>query len=138
MTADNVNVMTVFRGAKESFTLERQGSGWRVMLGGKEIGRGTEEAQKYVNRLSTLKAIKADEDALSPANCDRAQSRMSIEIIGVGDRKEALFFQYKPDSKSDKKPRNVTVCNTARDALFTVHRDLIPYLETPVEKLRAD
>lgn len=138
MTADNINVATVYRGSKESFALERRGDGWRVMAAGKEIGPGSEEAQKFVNRLSTLKALKVDSEALNPANCDRAQSQISVELTGVGDRKEALFFQYQPEPKGKGKARGVTVCNTARDALFTVHRDLIPYIEVPAEKLKAN
>lgn len=138
MTADNVNVATVYHGSKESFSLERQGDGWRVMAGGKDIGQGNEEAQKFVNRLSTLKALKVDSEALSPANCERAQSKISVELAGVGGRKEALFFQYKPEAKGKEKQSGVTVCNTARDALFTVHRDLIPYIELPAEKLKAN
>lgn len=138
MTADNVNVATVYRGGKESFTLERKGEGWRILAGGKEIGAGSEEAQKFVNRLSTLKALKVDAEALNPANCERAQSNVSVELTGVGNRKEALFFQYKPELKGKEKAGGVTVCNTARDALFTVHRDLIPYIELPAEKLKAN
>jgi hypothetical protein len=138
MTADNINVATVYRGDKESFSLERQGDGWKILIDGKEVGPGSEEAQKFVNRLSTLKAIKVDAEALSPTNCERAQSRMSVELEGVGGREEAIFFQYKPEGKGKGKPGDITVCNTARDALFTVHRDLIPYLEVPVEKLKAN
>jgi hypothetical protein len=130
MNADNVNVVSVYQGNREKFTLERTGDGWRVMVGGNEVGPGSEEARKFVNRLTTLKALKADEESLSPAQCERAQSRMSAEVQGVGDRKEAVFFQY-------KKTGPITVCDTARDALFTVHRDFIPYLETPLEKIKA-
>jgi hypothetical protein len=137
MAADNVNVATVYHGAKESFTLERKGDGWIVLAGGKELGAGSEEAQKFVNRLSTLKALKVDAEALSPANCERAQSKVSVELTGVGNRKEAFFFQYKPEAKGKEKAGGLTVCNTARDALFTVHRDLIPYIEVSAEKLLA-
>lgn len=138
MSADNINVATVYYGAKEGFKLERQGEGWKVLVGGKEVGAGSEEAQKFVNRLTTLKALKVDAEALSPANCERAQSKISVELAGVGNRKEALFFQYRPEPKGKEKASGVTVCNTARDALFTVHRDLIPYIEMPVEKLKAN
>lgn len=132
MSADNVNSVSVFEGEREKFKLERQGDGWRVLSAGKDMGAGSEEARKFVNRLSTLKAVKADEKALSPTHCERGTSRMSVELVGVGDRKEALYFQY---SKNKKGP--VSACNTARDALFTVHQDFIPYLETPLERMRA-
>jgi hypothetical protein len=138
MTADNVNVATVYQGNKELYRLERQGEGWRVMADGKDLGPGSEEAQKFVNRLSTLKALKVDSEALSPTNCERAQSKISVEFAGVGNRKEALFFQYKPEPKGKEKPSGVTVCNTARDALFTVHRDLIPFIELPAVKMKAN
>jgi hypothetical protein len=138
MAADNINLATVYHGTKEIFTLERQGDGWRLMASGKEIGPGSEEAQKFVNRLSTLKALKVDSEALSPTNCERAQSKISVEFSGVGGRKEALFFQYKPEAKNKKNPAIVTVCNTARDALFTVHRDLIPYIELSAGQLKAN
>ena len=90
-----------------------------------------------MNRLSTLRATKADEESLSPTHCERGSSRMSVDFSGVGDRQEALYFQYTKDAKAKGGVKGaVTACNTARSALFTVHPDLVPFLETPVEKIR--
>jgi hypothetical protein len=128
ITADNVNVAIVFAGGKEKFTLEREGAGWRVLIAGKVQGGGSEEATKYVNRLTTLRALKADEDSLSPSACEDSASKMSVRVEGVGDRQETVYFQY-------GKTGPLTACNTARDALFTIHRDMVRYLETPVVEL---
>lgn len=128
--ADNVTVVKVFSKDKERFTLEREGSGWKVIAGGKELGRGNEEASKFVNRLTTLRAIGVNPEGLSPAACDKAMSQVSVELTGIADKKEMVFFQF-------EKKGPLSVCNTSREALFTVHRDFIPYVETPAEKLLA-
>lgn len=128
MSADNVMVASVFDGQKEKFTLERQDDGWRVLNAGKLLGKGSVEAAKYINRLTTLRAIKVNEEALSPTACDPTASRMRVQLSGVEDRKETLYFQY-------GKTGNLSVCNSARDALFTVHRDLVPYIEAPTKEL---
>jgi hypothetical protein len=128
MSADNVMVATIFENQKEKFTLERQDDGWRVLRGGKLLGPGNEEAGKYINRLTTLKALRVNEEGLSPTACEAGSARMHVQLAGVGDRAETLYFQY-------QKKGDVAACNSAREALFVVHRDIIPYLETPSEKL---
>jgi hypothetical protein len=130
MSSDNINRVSVSQKGKELFSLERAGSGWTVNSGGKLLGPGSEEADKYVNRLATLRAIKVESEDLSPANCDPASSRITAKVSGVGDKSETIFFQY-------GKVGAVTACNTAREALFTLHRDFVKYLETPAEKLLA-
>ncbi len=128
MTADNVQSAKIFTKAKESFSLERSGNGWRVLAGGKFLGNGSVEAEKFLNRLSTLRAIGVSQGAANPASCEENQSQKSVHIVGVAGKKEEIFFQY-----GKKGP--LTACSTARDALFTVHRDFLPYLEVPVKKL---
>lgn len=128
ISADNVIRAAVFSGTKERFILEREGDGWNVIAGGQAPILGSDEAAKYVNRLTTLRALRVDNEALSPRACEASSSQMRVELAGVGDRNETLFFQY-----GKKGP--ISVCNTARKALFTVHRDLLQYIEQPISAL---
>jgi len=128
MSADNVIRAAVFFKAKEQFVLEREGDGWNVIAEGRPPVAGSGEAAKYVNRLTTLRALKVDKEALSPSACEANSSQVRVELFGVGDRRETLFFQY-------GKRGPVSACNSARETLFTVHRDLIQYIEQPISAL---
>lgn len=130
MQTDNISRLDVLTKGKEIFSLERESEGWKVLAKGKNLGAGSPEADKYVNRVATLRAIKVESEALNPANCEPGTNKFTLKFSGVAGKAETIYFQY-------GKVGPVTACSTAREALFTIHRDMIPYLETPLEKITA-
>lgn len=120
MNGDLVQALYLREGKRERFSLEREGPGWMVRNNGKEIGKGSERAQQYVNRLGTLRAL--DVKPRGDTACDKLPAKLVIELQGVANRAETLYLDY-------GKAGPVRVCNTARDTIFEVHRDLIQYVD---------
>ena len=127
MTADNIQAATVFAAGKEKFKLERAGADWQIEVKGNKKAAG-EEGNRYLNRIATLKALGAEEQAGAGENCAKEAHKISVEMTGVGGRKEVLGFDYGPNG-------DVQACSTIRGARFRVHRDMIKYLEASPEKL---
>lgn len=130
IAADNVQVAKLKVDGKERFTLERAGAGWRVLLGEKELGQGSEEAARYINRLATLKALEVLEPEHSSQQCAAGKARAVLEVKGVANREESLRFDY-------GRGGDVSVCSTARTMKLRVHRDLLKYLDVPAKRLLA-
>ena len=120
MNGDLVQALFLREGKRERFSLEREGPGWMVRNNGKEIGQGSERAQQYVNRLGTLRAL--DVKPRGDTACESLPARLVVELQGVGGRAETLYLDY-------GKSGPVRVCNSDRNALFEVHRDLIRYVD---------
>lgn len=128
MNPDDVQYAKVSIDGKERFTLERAGSDWNVLLAQKNLGKGTPEAGRYVNRIATLRALDSQFDASAGAGCAKETHTVTVEIRGVGDDSERVGFDY-------QKKGDVSACNSTRSAKFKIHRDMVNYLETPVSKL---
>ncbi len=130
MDSDNIQRASVRSQEKELFALEREGAGWKVSAGGKELGAGSEEAQKYINRLSTLRALEVENSKNAVDNCQKSLDGLQVDLTGVREHKETVFFRF-------GKKRKITACSSARGAVFSLHQDLLKYLDPPAKKLVA-
>ncbi len=128
MPADAINRMSVGLAKGKSFRLERNGEGWDLYEGEKQLGSGSDEAIRFVNRFTTLKAIDVNYGELNPNVCDPDKGTATVQIEGLNNRVELLSFQY-------GKAGPIKACNSQREAIFSIHRDFLPFLETPVKKM---
>lgn len=128
MSADNIQTATVFKDGKESFTVQRAGADWKVLQAGKEIGEGSAEAGKYVNRLSTLRGIDILDAEFAPEKCEKEKTNYRVEFVGVANRKETLFLNA-------AKGKPISSCSSERTAKFKIHEDILKYISQPKEKL---
>jgi hypothetical protein len=128
MTLDNIQTASVFIGGKESFTLERSGADWRIRRGEEDLGPASVEAARYINRLSTLKAMGIKDPSYSAETCEKSPHRVRVSLDGVASRQEAIYFSYGKEKK-------LTACSNQRSSLFEIHRDLLKYLEPSTRTL---
>lgn len=124
--ADQAMKATLFEGQKERFSLERNGAGWSIHAGGKLVGAGGEKASQYVNRLGTLRALSAK--PAGGTKCEASPYKIRIALEGIGGRAEDLYLDY-------GKAGNIRACDSARDTIFEVHRDLLKYVDVPAKAL---
>lgn len=130
MAGDNLQVATLKFNGKERFTLERSGAGWRVLVNGKETGAASEEANRFVNRLATLKGMEVLEPEYSPERCRQETARAELLVRGVAGREESLRFDY-------GRGGDISACSTGRSMKFRVHRDLLKYIDVQPRALIA-
>lgn len=119
MKADDIQQITAVIDGKERFSLERNGADWRLTVNGKEA-KGHEDPVHYVNRLSTLLAMEVKPGKAS--DCTAKPHKVSLQLLGLGGRKETAAFDY-------GKSGMIAACDSARDAAFAVHRDMLKYLD---------
>jgi hypothetical protein len=123
---DQMMMVSLVAGKQERFTLERDGAGWSIYQKNRKIADGGERANQYVNRFGTLRALAAKPAA--GVKCDALPYKFKLSFGGVGSRGEELFLDY-------DKSGPVRACNSARDSLFEVHRDLLQYVDVPAMSL---
>lgn len=128
MTPDNIQAASVIFDGRERFTLERDGSEWKVLSKGKVAGKGSEEAGKFVNRIATLRALEIKNPSFTAEECESTPHKIRIELSGVANRREALYV-------SAPAKQGLSACSTGRRAKFLVHSDLMKYLDQPLKKL---
>mgnify|MGYP003349266913 FL=1 len=78
MEADNVQRAKLSIEGKERFTLERAGSDWKVFSGGRALGDGSEEAGRFLNRMTTLRGIGIAAEGQTSRDCDGMRARAKI------------------------------------------------------------
>jgi hypothetical protein len=127
-SGDNIQLATLKVDGKERFTLERAGADWKLVVNGKDNGAASEEANRFVNRLATLKALDVLEPAYEPERCRSMNAKAVVEMRGVAGREEALRFDY-------GRGGDIAACSTLRRSKFRVHRDLLKYLDVPARAL---
>jgi hypothetical protein len=132
MSPDTIHAASFIVDGKERFTLEREGAEWRILAAGKVMGRGSEEAGRFVNRISTLRALEIAASDFSRESCEKEKHKVRVELSGLANKKETVYFSG-AKSKQDK----ISACSTGRLARFMVHQDLMKYLNQPVNKLIA-
>lgn len=132
MTPDSIQAASFIIDGRERFTLEREGSDWRVLSAGKVMGKGSDEAGRFVNRISTLLALEVKDAQISAEQCEKGAHKVRVELTGLANRRETIYF----DNKAPAKGR-LSACSTARPSLFMVHADLMKYFNQPVKKLMA-
>lgn len=119
----NVLRLRVWAKEKEAISMERNDDGWLLKRGEKILGNGSEEAERYVNRIVTLNALSL---VAEHTVCQKAPD-FRLELGGVSGRKEELkFFFYKD---------GMLGCNSDRSDTFLVHRDFAKYLSISPKKL---
>jgi hypothetical protein len=128
LSADNIEHATVRMDGKDRFVLERDGPGWRITAGAKKSVSASVEADRYVNRIATLLALKADFAPTGGPDCEKGNHKVAVELYAVGGRTEILGFDY-------GKKGEVSACSSARSAYFKIHRDMVAYLETPPARM---
>jgi hypothetical protein len=127
MPADLAEVVSLFDGkGNERFSLERAGSGWAVKTAGRTAGVGNDDAEKFVNRLGSLRALDTEPRAAGP--CPESPKKLELRLKGLANREETISIDYGKDGP-------LRICNSARPAYFTVHRDLLPFLDVKPESL---
>jgi hypothetical protein len=126
--ADNIQTATLRIDGKERFTLERLGADWKLLEQGKDKGPASEEANRFVNRLSTLKALGVMEPSYGADRCRASAARAVFDVRGVAGREESVRFDYGRGGE-------IAVCSTARTMKFRVHRDLLKYLDVSAKSL---
>jgi hypothetical protein len=130
LDADNVQQATLTVDGKERFTLERAGADWKVLLGGKEKGDGAEEAGRFLNRISTLRALEVLDVAYGPKACESAKAKAVLRVHGIAGREETLRFDY-------GRGGDISACSSLGTQKFRVHRDLLKYLDIPLRNVLA-
>lgn len=128
LDSDNVQQASLRINGEERFTLERAGSDWKVFVGGKEKGTGSEEAAKFLNRISTLRGLKISAVGYSSHDCARDKAAAVLSLRGIGGREETLRFAY-------GRAGSMAACSSLGTQRFVVHRDLLPFLDIPVTKV---
>lgn len=128
--ADNVQRMQLSLDGKERFTIERAGADWKVLLGGKEKGDGSEAAEKFLNRISTLRAIGLESENFSGKDCAALKFRASVAVLDIVGHEEQVRFDYGPAG-------NLIACSTQGTQKFRVHRDLLPFLDVSLKSVLA-
>jgi len=128
MRSDNIMKMVVKAKNKEIFQMERTDSGWNVMEGKKSLGLSPVEADKFINRLTTLSALDVSSDGLSPQYCEPGSTDWELQMSGVTAQAETVFFTV-------NKAGLLKACSSARNTLFFVHRDFLKYLQVSAKSL---
>lgn len=128
--SDNIMKMVVKNKKKEIFQLERTDSGWAVIEKNKNLGVSPEEADKFINRLTTLNAVEISSDGLSPQYCEPGSADWELQMSGVtaAMQAESVFFTV-------NKTGPLKACSSARNTLFFVHRDFLKYLQVSPKSL---
>ncbi|MGZ3713215.1 MAG: DUF4340 domain-containing protein [Bdellovibrionota bacterium] len=124
VTADNVQAAVISFGGKERFTIERAGADWHVTTGGKER-KPLYEVERFLNTFATLRALEVKPAPGEAASCAAKIHTMSIAMTTITGKKEIVGFDY-------GKSGPVLACNSTRESLFTVHRDMVPHLDLPL------
>lgn len=119
--SDNI-MKVVVKKKKGLFHLERNDSGWTVLEGKKTLGTSPAEADKFINRITTLLAIDISADGLSPQYCEPKSADYEVNLSGVTGQGESVFFTV-------GKTGPLKACSSARNTLFFVHRDFLKFLQ---------
>lgn len=125
MPNDSIQVVSVFLKNQEKFTLEREGISWRKKIGSIDKGLVSEEANKYVNRISTLRALDIKNPNLGKANCESKAKDFKIIFRGLNNNSEIIVI--------NKSKNHLFACSSARDSEFIVHGDMLKYLPTSIK-----
>ncbi|HEY8280349.1 MAG TPA: DUF4340 domain-containing protein [Bdellovibrionota bacterium] len=124
LEADNVQRVSLKIGGKERFSMERTGADWKILRGGKELGQGMDGANRFLNRLASLKALGVEKLDYGSKECEGSKAKAVLELSAVGDRDETLRFDYGRSGE-------VSACSTARRTKFRVHHEIVRYLDVP-------
>ncbi len=129
--ADNVQQIELSINGKERFTLEREGGDWVVLADGKKLGAGSDEAAKFVNRMTTLRAIDVKTENFGVQDCaEKLRNSATVVTKDVTGYTERVRFEF-------GKSGNVLACSTLGTQEFEVHRDVLPFLDVPVKSVLA-
>ena len=135
MNIDSVQALRLSVKGKESFTLERNGDDWTTKESGKTNAlQGPEEAEKFANRVGSLQAIGWEKTEFTSEECNKLNALYSIQLEGIGGRREIIRFTA-PQAIQSLKEKRLLACNTARRALFQVHPDMEKYLKYSAKDL---
>ncbi len=138
MSGDNIISLCVYDGSMERYCFSREGSDWSVAQKEKVLGTGTEEVNKYANRVSTLLALHILDAQKSWPDCQKqiqAGKNIRMEVTGVAGRKESLLFSAPLAVASEKRENFLLACNSTRGSLFAVHTDLLKFLNVSFAQL---
>ncbi|MGZ3651311.1 MAG: DUF4340 domain-containing protein [Bdellovibrionota bacterium] len=129
LETDNIQKAELTIDGKERFTLERSGADWNVKLNGGLIGAGSEEAAKFLNRLSTLRGIRVMAEDFSAEKCAALKARAVVKAIDLMGQEEKVRFEY------GKTGGSLTACSSLGAQEFEVHHDMLPFLDVPLKSV---
>lgn len=130
LEADNIQQAVLNIDGKERFTLERAGADWKVLQDGKMLGRASDEAGKFINRVSTLRAIGVISEDFPGEACSRLAPKVKVNLLDISGRQEVVRYAYGATG-------DVIACSSLGAQEFKVHRDMVPYLEINAKSLLA-
>lgn len=127
---NNVMQAAFSKKGKDVFTLDRNGADWQVVPAGRGAAQGSDEAEKYVNRVANLMALEVLSSGGSSECEEKAVYRLAF--AGIGGKKEILSFSA-PGQFGGKK--GLLACSSLRKTAFLVHGDLLKYLDVDPKRL---
>jgi len=128
LEADSIQQAVLSVDGRDRFTLERAGADWKVLQGGKVLGGGSNEASKFLNRVSTLRAIGVVSEDYPEERCARLAPKVRVSLFDISGRQEVVRYAYGPAG-------DVLACSSLGAQEFKIHRDMIPYLEISAQSL---
>ena len=128
LETDNIQSAKLTIDGKERFSLERAGADWKVLLRGKAVGDGSEEAMKFLNRISTLRGIGVEAEGFPPEKCAALKAYAVVSALGIAGRQETLRFDFGP--KGD-----IMACSSLGAQEFRVHHDMAQFLDVPLKRV---
>ncbi len=129
MPLGNVNYVNVQFAKRKGFTLERGSLDWKMLVEGETVAAPSDEIRRFVNRLGTLRALDILKKSVTEKKCRKLADAAIVQIEGIGNHKETLYFS-EPQDLANKKRKRMLTCNSQRKSLLGVHKDMWMYLNT--------
>jgi len=130
LETDNIQQATLTIDGKERFSLERAGADWNVLSQGKTVGSGSEEAVKFLNRISTLRGIGVLAEDFTEEKCAQLKPRAVVKVLDLTGREETVRFLY------GKAGGDITACSSLGTQEFKVHHDMLPFLDVSLKSIK--
>jgi Domain of unknown function (DUF4340) len=126
--SESVQSATLKVNGRERFTLDRKETGWRLRERGKEMGKASEEAGKFLNRLAGLQGIGIEDPEFPAARCAGFSAGVEVELRGAGGKSETLRFRPEPSG-------SLSTCSSAGSMRYKVHKEMARYLDVSAREL---
>lgn len=129
---EHIERVQVSFAGKAAYSAERGNGSWRIFEEGKEIGISSQEFLKFMNRLTTLRAMEIEAKEVTMERCQELAGAIQIDLEGADRSVEHLHFG-KPEDSSGENRMRMYACNSARKALFRIHKDMWIYLNEKID-----
>jgi hypothetical protein len=133
MPLEGIDLVVLKRANKEVFSLEREGANWKLEHDGKEFTATGAEAQKFINRLSTMQALEIRDQRAKEEDCQKQVKDFEILFEAADRSRETLRFSM-PIGEGKAGVVRSLACSSAREGIFDVHPEIARYLEINPDK----